>query len=295
MSIYISKEPQFCIYLTIYSGDKMPMFYIGSGKIENILNKKKSYRGSVSSKRYKKIWKQELKENPHLFRTIILYKFYSRKNAIYNERLLQIQFNVVKSDQFINMSIATVNGMFGMDNSGENHPQYNKSKSVETRDKISETRIKNETAKGVNNPRYGIHDDFDTYKKISKSNKGKPKNHTEEYLTYLSNHMKINNPSKIPEIQEKISKGNSGKKRTQEQNLMNSIRRTGTKATDETREKMSKGRKGKFRYASFLLLKIIYCYPEEVPPGFYRWSAAHGFVDKELKKLYPKSLFYPSK
>lgn len=120
MSIYIA-EKKFCVYLTIYSGNKLPPFYIGSTSIVKIKN---GYHGTIKSKKYGPTWRQELKDNPHLFRTIILYTFYSRKNALYNEKLLQIQFNVVKSSKFINMAIAKVNGFFGMDVKGENNPNF---------------------------------------------------------------------------------------------------------------------------------------------------------------------------
>lgn len=55
----------YCVYLTIYSGSKLPPFYIGSGTLDKILNK--GYRGSVTSKQFKKIWSQELKfyHNPY--------------------------------------------------------------------------------------------------------------------------------------------------------------------------------------------------------------------------------------
>lgn len=116
MSIYINNNPKFCTYLTIYSGDLLPPFYIGSSSIEKVLS---GYHGSVKSKKYKTTWKQEIKDNPQLFKTIILEKFHSRKNAVHNEKLLQIQFNVVKSNQFINMSLASHKGYSGMDVSGK--------------------------------------------------------------------------------------------------------------------------------------------------------------------------------
>ena len=47
----------YCTYLTIYSGNKLPTFYIGSTSVEKI---EQGYRGSVSSKRYQSIWEKEL-------------------------------------------------------------------------------------------------------------------------------------------------------------------------------------------------------------------------------------------
>ena len=59
----------YCTYLTVYSGNKLPPFYIGSSSIDIINN---GYRGSVSSKEYKQIWKTELKNNSHLFKIMII-------------------------------------------------------------------------------------------------------------------------------------------------------------------------------------------------------------------------------
>lgn len=55
---------RYCVYLTIYTGNKLPIFYIGSTSVKKFMN---GYRGSVSSKEYGKIWKEEIKLNPHLF------------------------------------------------------------------------------------------------------------------------------------------------------------------------------------------------------------------------------------
>jgi hypothetical protein len=57
----MSSNTIYCTYLTIYSGNKLPPFYIGSTSVNRISN---GYHGSVSSKRYKSIWLEELKTNP---------------------------------------------------------------------------------------------------------------------------------------------------------------------------------------------------------------------------------------
>lgn len=86
------------------------MFYIGSSSISNV---EKGYNGSVSSKLYKDIWLSEQKNNKHLFRTIIISKHNTRKDALCKEEKLQRILNVVKSSMYINQSIAAVNGYFG--------------------------------------------------------------------------------------------------------------------------------------------------------------------------------------
>ena len=69
-------------------------------------------------------------------------------------------------------------------NSGENHPNYGKHHSQETKNKISESlkgkchteeskKKMSNTRKGINNPLYGKHHSQETKNKISESNKGK--------------------------------------------------------------------------------------------------------------------------
>ncbi|AEN93954.1 hypothetical protein [Enterobacteria phage vB_EcoM_IME540] len=106
----------YCTYLTIYTGSKLPRRYIGSTYVERIL--KEGYNGSVLSQAYKKIWNLERKENPHLFKTRILSLFETDKEARIAEKELQIKYNVVKSKNYINMSLAQPDGFFGMSRKG---------------------------------------------------------------------------------------------------------------------------------------------------------------------------------
>jgi hypothetical protein len=98
MSIY-----KYCVYLTIYYGNKLPPFYIGSSSLTNIA---KGYNGSVCSIKYKDIWKSERKINPALFKTKIISTHYTRKEAYCKEEKIQKQLNVVKSPLYINCSFA---------------------------------------------------------------------------------------------------------------------------------------------------------------------------------------------
>lgn len=111
----------YCVYITTYNGDILPRFYVGSSSIKKVNN---GYRGSVSSIKWKNIWKSELIENPNLFTTEIISVHSTRKEALDAELLFQIDANVVSSEQWINMSFARTNGFFGMDVSGENNPMY---------------------------------------------------------------------------------------------------------------------------------------------------------------------------
>ena len=97
----------YCTYLTVYTGNKLPSFYIGSTSIDNI---NKGYRGSVVSKNYKSIWKQELKGHPELFKTIILTRHETREEAMERELIFQEAFSVARNPLYINMAHA--NGKF---------------------------------------------------------------------------------------------------------------------------------------------------------------------------------------
>ena len=107
--------------MTIYSGDKLPKYYIGSTSLERINS---GYYGSIRSKKYKDIFYSELKQRPDLFNVEILSYHDSRKDALSEELLQQIKYNVVKSDEYINESYATKNGYFGRIVKGINHPKF---------------------------------------------------------------------------------------------------------------------------------------------------------------------------
>lgn len=127
--------PIYRVYVTLYLGNKLPPFYIGSTAQKRL---EAGYRGSVRSKRYARIWNDELRKNPHLFKTQWLSKrFRSRANALAAERRLQLQLNVVKSEMYVNQSVAAKNGCFGRDVSGELHPLFGKGHSAAAKQKIS--------------------------------------------------------------------------------------------------------------------------------------------------------------
>lgn len=108
-------------YLTIYSGDKLPPFYIGSSSLKKHME---GYTGTVISKAYKEIYDKEKEEHPELFDTILLEQFETRQEAIANELHYQKLHDVVRSPLFMNMSFAVPNGCFGRDVSKEKHPLY---------------------------------------------------------------------------------------------------------------------------------------------------------------------------
>ncbi len=138
----------YCVYLTIYGGNKMPPFYIGSSSVEKVKN---GYKGTVSSKKYLDIWTTELKDNPHLFESKIICAHETRQEATDKEYKFHKQLNVVKNPLYINQAMANKNGFFGMDNSGElnfmyrkfgkDNPNYGKSRSDVTKGRISISNI----------------------------------------------------------------------------------------------------------------------------------------------------------
>ena len=137
---------KYITYLTIYSGTKLPPFYIGSTTEAKFYD---GYHGTVKSKRYKETYNEELKSNPHLFDSLIIEEFDDRKSATECELLYQTRFNVVKNPEFFNMAFATKNGSHGMDVAGENNPFFGKTHSA----KFSKSHSKRMS--GSNNPMFG--------------------------------------------------------------------------------------------------------------------------------------------
>ncbi len=105
---------KYVVYITMYSGIKMPTWYIGSSYENRILN---GYNGSVASKKYKEIYMDEQQNNKDLFRTKILSYHKTKKNALLEELRLQKMHSVVKNDKYFNQSYAKKNGFEGGDNS----------------------------------------------------------------------------------------------------------------------------------------------------------------------------------
>jgi translation initiation factor 1 (eIF-1/SUI1) len=111
----------YCVYITTYLGDKLPSKYIGSSSVDRVV---KGYRGSVKSRKWKKIWKDELRDNPELFSTEIRSYHTTKTEAVCEELKLQLELSVVTSTDWINESYAKVNGFFGRDVSGNLNPNY---------------------------------------------------------------------------------------------------------------------------------------------------------------------------
>jgi hypothetical protein len=92
----------YCTYLTIYKGNLLPPFYIGISSINRI---GQGYRGSVKSQVYMSLWKNELKTNPHLFKTIILTTHLNRDEAEKKEEFFHRKLKVVSNPLYVNQHI----------------------------------------------------------------------------------------------------------------------------------------------------------------------------------------------
>jgi hypothetical protein len=156
---------EYCTYLTIYRGTKMPMFYIGRSNVKSVQN---GYRGSVASKLYKTIWLDELVTNPQLFETKILTTHFTQKEAADKEEYFHKKYQVHKNPLYINQ--ATSAGTFHADIKGKKNPFYGSARNGEL------------------NPMYGKTHNEQTRQKMSANGKGKhsqPK--TEEFKQTLRN------------------------------------------------------------------------------------------------------------
>lgn len=157
----------YVVYLTMYSGDKLPKWYIGSSYEEKIL---KGYNGSVRSKKYKEIYDVEQHLNKHLFKTRILSYHLTREEAVKEELRVQQIHKVMTNHKYVNESYATINGCFGRDVSGVNNPNYGCRMSESGRKSISEFA---KTRTGEKNSNFGNTWSDSMRKSLSASKKNK--------------------------------------------------------------------------------------------------------------------------
>jgi len=186
-TIYTTDKP-YCVYLTIYRGNKLPPFYIGSSSVEKVNN---GYHGSVMSMRYVDTWKSELKNNIHLFETKIISIHTTRELATENECKFQKQLNVVYSPLYINMAYASPTGYFGISLKGKDSPAYGREWSDESRKIASD--VKKEEWKNPNSKFYT--EEHKIKKSLAQSNAFKKPNtkfKTKEYSEKRSKQLKAN-------------------------------------------------------------------------------------------------------
>lgn len=152
-----------CVYYTWYKGNKMPPNYIGSSYSYRV--EKENYHGSVVSKKWKKIWDCEIKNNSHLFETKILIRFSNRQDATDIEEKIQRKLDVVQSKEYINESFANK----GFSTLGIKWTKERKDKQTGINHWNYGNHWSNKIKKKISNRDYSINSDPVTKKKISDS------------------------------------------------------------------------------------------------------------------------------
>ena len=95
----------FCVYVTFYGGNKLPPFYIGYVRVNRLFS---GYHGSVSSKQYGVIWKEELRAHPELFKTKILKIYNHKEETQEREYFLQKSLSVSTNPLYSNKIISKI-------------------------------------------------------------------------------------------------------------------------------------------------------------------------------------------
>lgn len=206
----------FCVYLTAYRGNKLPPFYIGSSSTLKIYQ---GYRGSVGSKLYRRIWKDEIKNHPERFSTKIVAEYQTRLEALAREREFQIKLRVVDSPMYINQSLASKNGFFGRSVFGKNHPRFGVKHTAESRQKMSDSRLGKKIA-----PR-----SEETKIKMSQAARSRWADSSQRE----ANSAALKNHTRTKEHCENISKGLIGTKHTAEMKAKISVLHLGRKRSAE--------------------------------------------------------------
>lgn len=137
------------------------------------------YHGSVTNKKYKKIWLRELRTNPELFQTKIIRTYDKRQDAFDAETRLQKSLDVIKNPLYINQGI----GGFPPTKPGKDNPFFGKRHTLATKAKISK-KMKERGFVGENNPFFGKKHTPETKQRLSLLSK-RPK-HSQEKKEYWS-------------------------------------------------------------------------------------------------------------
>ena len=221
----------YCVYLTTYKGNKMPKWYIGSSSLSKLEN---GYHGSVTSKAYKIIWRKELKDNSHLFKTDIIKIYNTREEALQGEYEYQVGCDVVKSKEYINMSFSIPKGFFGRDVKGIKNPRYGYKYTEEELKLCSGNNNPNFGKRGILNPLFGKKRPKEVCKKMSES--GKLKIFTDTHRKSLSESQK--GRKHTSETIQKIINSNRGKKQSDYAKKRASEVHKNKIISEETKERM---------------------------------------------------------
>ena len=215
----------FCTYLTFYSGNKLPPFYIGSS---NVIRIKNGYIGSVTSKEYSKIWNHERRNNPSLFKVKIISLHETREEAFLKEHSFQAALKVIESPLYVNKAYAQ--SKFHM--SGKKHSESTKAKmSVSHKGK----KHTEETKKKISTAHVGKTFSEETRQKMSEYASNRPR----EHLTKIGKTSKNRSQIALKKMSEYASN------RSQEHKAKISAALTGRKLSEEHKAKLSAQRTGK--------------------------------------------------
>ena len=245
---------KYCVYLTIYSGNKLPPYYIGYSTIKKVHN---GYHGTVTSKKYKTIWQNELINNSNLFKTKILSQYKTIAEAKKRESEIQSYFKVDTNSMYINMFIQS--NKFSFDRTGIKHTN-------KTKEKMSATRI------GKTTKLKGSTKSVEHKEKIRLALKGKKR---DPLITIKIANSRRGKKNKIPvslETRKKISvatkaamtsevRAKISKATTKENNGF-----FGKKHSEETRKKMSATDRS-YLTNSFWWTDGIKCIRQQICPG----------------------------
>jgi hypothetical protein len=126
----------------------------------------RNYVGSPTSKEYSEVFRTERKNNPHLFKTVILSHHADKTSATEREHFLLSHFNAKDNPMYINKSNSGKNYYGSNPKFGKDNANYGNKYSIETRRKLS---IAN---KGKNNPMWGKKNSSETIaKRVDKNSK----------------------------------------------------------------------------------------------------------------------------
>lgn len=201
----------YCVYLTTYSGNKLPPFYIGYTTIRNI---ERGYRGSVSSKLWKDIWKQELLAHPELFKTQVICTSEDHKSIQAKEAKLQRSLNVIHNPLYVNRSMWPIISTKGYKFTEEHKRKLSeqrrgKKMSEEGRKKIAEAQRRPETRAKMSAALKGRKKTPEHVAKVAAAGVGRV--WSEESRMKMSQSKRGKKQS--PEVKEKIRQALLGKKR----------------------------------------------------------------------------------
>jgi len=230
----------YCIYLTIYLGKLLPPFYIGSAKITSI---EKGYHGSVSSKTYKDIWRQEIKNNPQLFYTIIITDQFADnvKDKLILEEKWQRIFSAVRSKLFLNMSYANYRFIGNSDSAKQ---------SVITRRKNNNYNVSDDHREALRHNNLGKRVWNNDVKMVRSTDSPGPEwklGFIDRVKQNISNSQKNKKPI-TDKTREKLRISSTGRLHSNKTKQLLREKSTGTIKSPESRAKMSKNMKGRIPY-----------------------------------------------